>query len=74
MLASKASIVGKVEYREGDGAMITIPLGPCEVSLTNDSATISWTDGNTRGLTAIPLSDYQRYVNSGAIVPADKPA
>ena len=44
-MAQAARIVGKVEYREGDGAMLTIPPGPCEVALAADSATISWTDG-----------------------------
>lgn len=60
-MAQAARIVGKVEYREGDGPMVTIPLGPCEVDLAPDSATISWTDGETRGLAAIPLTDFNRY-------------
>ena len=61
-MAQAARIVGKVEYREGDGAMLTIPPGPCEVDLAADSATLSWTDGETRGLAAIPLTDFNRYV------------
>ncbi len=66
-MAQAARIVGKVEYREGDGAMLVIPTGPCEVDLAPDSATISWTDGETRGLAAIPLTEFNRYVASRAI-------
>ena len=66
-MAQAARIVGSVEYREGDGAMLVIPIGPCEVNLAPDSATISWTDGETRGLAAIPLTDFNRYVSVRAI-------
>ena len=62
-----ACITGKVEYREGDGATMTIPPGPCEIEETAMDATISWTDGDSRGSTAIPISDYRRYVASNAI-------
>ena len=62
-----ARITGKVEYREGDGATMTIPPGPCEIEETAMDATISWTDGDSRGSTAIPISDYRRYVASNAI-------
>jgi hypothetical protein len=66
-MARAARIEGQVEYREGDGAMMTIRPGPCDVDLAADSATISWTDGETRGLAAIPLADFNRYLQSGAI-------
>ncbi len=66
-MAEAARIVGKVEYREGDGAMLTIPTGPCEIELAADSAIISWTDGETRGLAAIPLTDFNRYLANRAI-------
>jgi hypothetical protein len=62
-----ARITGKVEYREGDGANITIRPGPCEVEVTALDATISWTDGDTHGSAAIPLMDYRRYVSSKAL-------
>ena len=62
-----ARIVGKVEYREGDGANITIRPGPCKVDLTARDATISWSDGDWHGLAAIPITHYQRYVSSKAI-------
>jgi hypothetical protein len=62
-----ARITGLVEYREGDGANITIRLGPCEVDETALDATISWTDGDSHGSAAIPISDYRRYLASRAI-------
>ncbi len=63
MTTQNARITGKVQYREGDGANITIRRGPCEVDVTPLDATISWTDGDWRGSAAIPISDYRRYVS-----------
>jgi hypothetical protein len=62
-----ARITGKVEYREGDGASITIRPGPIEVEETALDATISWTDGDSRGSAAMPIADYRRYVATKAI-------
>jgi hypothetical protein len=62
-----ARITGKVEYREGDGARITIRPGPIEVEETALDVTISWTDGDSRGSAAIPIADYRRYVATKAI-------
>lgn len=62
-----ARITGKVEYREGDGANITIRLGPCEVDETALDVTISWIDGDSRGSAAMPIADFRRYVASKAI-------
>lgn len=42
-MIKSARITGKVEYREGDGANITIRPGPCEIDETAMDATISWT-------------------------------
>jgi hypothetical protein len=62
-----ARITGKVEYREGDGASITIRPGPIEVEETALDATISWTEGDSRGSAAMPIADYRRYVATKAI-------
>ena len=62
-----ARITGTVEDREGDGANITIPRGPCQVSETALDATISWTDGDSRGSAAIPIADYRSHLASRAI-------
>lgn len=66
-MTQTARITGKVEYREGDGANITIRVGPCEVEETELDATISWTEGDSHGVAAIPLADYRRYLASRAI-------
>ena len=63
-----AEIVGKVEYREGDGANIAIRRGPVEVETTANDATLGWTEGDARGSAAMPLADFKRYVADGAIV------
>lgn len=63
MPTQDARIVGKVQYREGDGANITIPRGPCEVDVAELDATISWSEGDWRGKAAIPIADYRRYVS-----------
>jgi hypothetical protein len=67
-MSKQARIDGAVVYREGDGANITIPIGPCEVEETEQDVTISWTEGDTHGSTAIPLADFRRHLASKAIV------
>ena len=62
-----AHIIGNVEYREGDGPNIAIRAGQVEVQTTASDATLSWTDGDTHGSAAIPLSDFKRYVAEGRI-------
>ncbi len=60
-------IVGKVEFRPGDGALMHIPKGPVEIETTKLEATLSWVDGETHGAAAMPLADFKRYVTQGAI-------
>ena len=67
-MSKHARIQGEVVYREGDGPNIPIRRGPCEVEETPQDVTISWTEGDTHGSTAIPVSDYRRYLASKAIV------
>ena len=66
-MSKKARITGEVVYREGDGANIAIPSGPCEFEETAHDVTLSWVDGETRGLAAIPLTDFNRYLAEHAI-------
>ena len=40
-MAQAAQILGKVEYREGDGPMIVIRPGPVEVETTEMDALLS---------------------------------
>jgi 2-methylisocitrate lyase-like PEP mutase family enzyme len=60
-------IVGKVEAREGDGCLFTIPLGKAELETTAADATISWVDGDSHAVAAIPFADFCSYVARGAI-------
>lgn len=66
-MSRSAHIVGLVEYREGDGPAIVIRPGPCEVEQTAQDATISWVDGESRGSAAMPIGDFNRYLQSHAI-------
>ena len=62
-----ARIIGVVEYREGDGANMTIRPGPCEIEETELDATISWVEGDTHGSAAMPMADYRRDIANKAI-------
>lgn len=73
-MVKNARINGKVEYREGDGANITIRLGPCEVEETALDVTLSWTDGDTHGSAAIPMAEYRHYLANKALQIVDSPA
>jgi hypothetical protein len=66
-MSKHARIIGEVVYREGDGPNIIIPTGPCEIEETAHDVTISWVDGDTHGLAAMPLTDFKRYVARRAI-------
>lgn len=66
-MTQSAHIVGKVEFREGDGPNMPIRPGPVDIDTTHTDATLSWADGNTRGAASIPLADFKRYVAEGAI-------
>lgn len=68
-MAQQAQITGKVEYREGDGPLLCIRKGPIEVTTTAQDATLSWKDegGEVHSSTAMPIGDFNRYVQQGAI-------
>jgi hypothetical protein len=40
-MPQQATIHGHVTYRPGDGAPLTIPQGPVEITQASDSATLS---------------------------------
>lgn len=63
-------VVGEVAYREGDGVMMQVPVGACQVELTESDATLSWiegSEGEAHGAATISLSEYARYVKAGAL-------
>lgn len=61
-------VKGNVTYREGDGIMMKIPKGPCEIEVEQLDITLTWSDGDVHGSAAIPKSDYEQYVASGDLV------
>lgn len=63
----RARIVGKVEFRQGEGALFSIPRGTAEVEVTGLDTTFSWTEGNFHGLAAMPLANFCHYIIEGAI-------
>ncbi|RYY70263.1 MAG: hypothetical protein EOO24_49915 [Comamonadaceae bacterium] len=64
-----AIIHGHVTYTPGDGAPIAIAPGTrVEVELAPDSATLSWeAEPGVVGLTAIPRTQFDEYVEDGKI-------
>ena len=67
-MTQQATIRGEVNYTPGDGAPISIPLGPVEIERGEDSTTLSWTaDNNAAGSAAIPRTEFERYVREGKI-------
>jgi len=66
-----ATIKGHVSYSPGDGVPLVIPEGTVvEVVLAPDSATLSWeAEKGVVGLTAIPRTQYDEYVDAGKIEP-----
>jgi hypothetical protein len=69
-----AQVIGTVQFREGDGPMMVIRPGAVEVEVDRSDVTISWVEGETHGVAAIPLADYKRYVDSGQLVVGDEKA
>ncbi|MEJ8824211.1 hypothetical protein WKW80_19600 [Variovorax humicola] len=64
-----ATVVGLVTYTPGEGTPIPIPKGRIEVDLADDSATLSWeAERGVVGLTAIPRTQFDEYVEDGKIV------
>ncbi len=67
-MTQHATITDHVTYRPGDGAPLVIPLGPVDVDLTTDSATLIWSEENgAAGLAAIPLTQFNEYVRQKRI-------
>jgi hypothetical protein len=68
MFVPNAQIRGVVEFRAGDGPMVLIPEGPCQIVLAEDSAVIHWEEGGATLNAAIPRVDYDEHVEAGRIV------
>lgn len=63
----RAQIVGKVEFRQGEGTLFAIPLGTADVEVTALDTTFSWMQGNFHGLAAMPFVIFCHYITEGAI-------
>jgi len=69
-MSNHATVNDHITYRPGEGVPIVIPQGPVQVNLSPDSATLSWTEDNgAAGLAAIPLTQFNEYVQQKRITP-----
>jgi 2-methylisocitrate lyase-like PEP mutase family enzyme len=73
LTAQPVNIMGDVQYREGEGPLLTVPRGVVEVRTSPVDAIISWSDGQSHGLAAMPVANFCQYVADGAIALAHKP-
>lgn len=62
-MSRTARITGHVEYREGDGPQLPIRPGLIEVHEGEQDVTLSWHDGDYRGSTALPRTEWQRFLD-----------
>jgi hypothetical protein len=67
-MSKTAQVRGPVEYRLGDGPLQRVPPGEVEIELGPNDVTLSWGHGDTRESTAMPSSDFARYLASRSIV------
>jgi len=68
MARLNGEVKGTVTYREGDGVLMEIPQGPCEIEIEDLDVTLSWFEDDVHCSTAMPRSDYEQYVASGDLV------
>jgi 2-methylisocitrate lyase-like PEP mutase family enzyme len=73
LMKQPAQIIGKVEYREGEGPLLTMPTGVVEVETNSADAVLSWPDGASHGIAAMPVANFCQYVADGMITVAVKP-
>ncbi len=61
-------VKGTMTYREGDGVLIEIPHGPCEVEIADMDVTLTWFEDAVHFSTAMPRTDYEHFVANGVLV------
>ena len=66
-MSSNVIVIGEVNYREGDGPMMPIRRGLCEIEETDLEVVFGWQDGNNRLSTVIPRDEFERLIKIGAI-------
>lgn len=63
-----AMVTGEVTFTPGDGAPIEIPRTRIEVTLAEDSATLSWEAApGVAGVAAIPRTQFDEYLQDDKI-------
>jgi len=68
MARLNGQVTGTVSYREGDGVLIEILRGPCVIEIGDLDHTLSWFEGDVHCSTAMPRSNFDRYVADGDLV------
>ena len=63
-----ANVVGRVEYRLGEGPLLEIRQGWVEITFSPGDAVFAWSEGSWREEAAMPFANFCRYVSAGAIV------
>jgi hypothetical protein len=63
-----AQIVGRVEFRAGEGPLFEIGRRAVVIETTWADAVFSWSDGNGHEIAAMPLNSLSRYIVQGCIV------
>jgi hypothetical protein len=69
----RALVLGVVQFREGDGPMLQVPVGEVEVVMTSTDVTFAWQDGDSRGSATMPLTDFRHHVNAGRVRLSEAP-
>ncbi|MBK0392603.1 isocitrate lyase/phosphoenolpyruvate mutase family protein [Ramlibacter sp. CrO1] len=63
-----AHILGRVEFRLGEGPLLEIRRGLVEITFSPGDAVFAWSEGSSREEAAMPFANFCRYVSDGAIV------
>ena len=66
-LRHSGAVLGKVEFREGEGIMLEVPRGAVDLVIAETDLTLSWLGGDYLSPAAIPYPEFCRYVTEGAI-------
>ena len=63
-----AYIVGKVEFRSGEGPLFEIGVREVEIETTWADVLFLWGEGDARQMASMPLSSFSRYIVQGCVV------
>ncbi len=67
MARLNGQVCGTVTYREGDGVLMEIPRGACEIEIEDLDVTLTWFEGDVHCSAAIPRDDYEQYLANGLL-------